>query len=477
MHIADRDQRLPDLMGEWQAAMSQRTGRVCSTWCNHFLGQTIFYTSDPRNIQALLATSFADYDLGVSRANNLAATLGHDIFTQDGRDWERSRALLRPNFARDQVSDLELEERHVRAMFRAIGPVNAGGWTPELDMQRLFFRLTIDSATEFLFGESVDSQNLGAAGEGESTFSRHFDSAQKHLAQRLRLGDWYWLHNPADFRRDNGVVQDFLQPYVDRAIREADAEAAAEKTPAETAQYAPERERYVFMKALARQTRDPHEIRSQLLNILLAGRDTTASLLSWTVHQLLRHPDVFTSLRAAVIAEFGPASNSRPITFAGLKACAPLQHVLAETLRLWPVVPFNVRRSNKPTTLPRGGGPHGDAPVFVPAGTDVRYSAYTTQRRTDLWGPDAAHFRPDRFRERRPAGSAWNYLPFNGGPRICIGQQFALTEAAYVVVRLLQRFDVWEPGVDELVGRVRSNVSLTNCPGKPVRLRLHEAQE
>jgi hypothetical protein len=71
--------------------------------------------------------------------------------------WEHSRALLRPQFAREQVSDLDLEERHVKDMMRVI-PMGRDGWTDVFDIKTLFFRLTLDSATEFLFGESVDSQ-------------------------------------------------------------------------------------------------------------------------------------------------------------------------------------------------------------------------------------------------------------------------------------------------------------------------------
>ena len=95
-------------------------------------------------------------------------------------------------------------------------------------------------------------------------------------------------------------------------------------------------------------------------------------------------------------------------------------------------------------------------------------------RRKDLWGEDADKFRPERFVGRR---QGWEYLPFNGGPRICIGQQFALTEASYVVVRLLQRFDSISARPEELEGPVRSNLTLTSCPGRPVTLRLREAKK
>lgn len=367
---------------------------------------------------------------------------------------------------RDQVSDLELEERHVQDLFNVM-PVQNDGWTKETDIQTLFFRLTIDSACEFLFGESVDSQIKEAHNGQPGHFAKHFDSAMMHLAKRFRFGDNYWLHNPKSFREDNKVINDFMQHYVDLALKKGTEEKKVEEGHGK-------KQKYVFLEALAEQTRDPVELRAQLLNILLAGRDTTASLLSWLFHEMLRNPHVFTKLRQTVIDTFGTYEDPQEISFATLKGCQYLQHCLNETMRLWPIVPGNGRRSNKATVLPRGGGPDGESPIYVKADTEVNYSVHVMQRRKDLWGEDAEKFIPERFQGRKPG---WEYLPFNGGPRICIGQQFALTEASYVVVRMLQKFDKIEPGKYELQGESLSNLNLTNCPAKPVTCRLHEAKD
>lgn len=270
---------------------------------------------------------------------------------------------MQPNFVRDQISDLELEEHHVQNLLKAIGPVQADGWTAETEIQTLFFRLTIDSATEFLFGESVESQINeipGAASQKsgrEKSFTHHFDSAQMHMAMRFRLGDIYWMHNPREYKENNKVVNDFVAHYVDRALRGTLSETKMEE--------GTRKERYVFLEAVAQQTRDPYELRSQLLNILLAGRDTTASLLSWLFHQLLRNPEVFSKLRTTVVETFGTYEDPRDVTFASLKGCQYLQYCLNETLRLWTVVPGNSRRSRKATTLPRGGGPDGESPIYL----------------------------------------------------------------------------------------------------------------
>jgi cytochrome P450 len=164
MMAADKASLFPDLLVKRERDMSELHGREVSTFKNYILFQDVYFTSDPKNIQALLATQFNDFGLGPARIGNMSQTLGSGIFTQDGKPWEHSRALLRPNFVRDQVSDLELEENHVQNMFKVM-PIQSDGWTAETNIQQLFFRLTIDSATEFLFGESVDSQ-LSEAGLG-----------------------------------------------------------------------------------------------------------------------------------------------------------------------------------------------------------------------------------------------------------------------------------------------------------------------
>lgn len=91
-------------------------------------------------------------------------------------------------------------------------------------------------------------------------------------------------------------------------------------------------------------------------------------------------------------------------------------------------------------------------------------------RRKDLWGDDASEFKPERWEKRR---TGWEYLPFNGGPRICIGQQFALTEVAYVIIRCVQRIEAIDGSE---MGPVRHGLSLTNCPRDGVNIKLRFAE-
>lgn len=107
-------------------------------------------------------------------------------------------------------------------------------------------------------------------------------------------------------------------------------------------------------------------------------------------------------------------------------------------LRLHPVFPQMNRVALNDTTLPVGGGSDGSSPIHIPAGTMFDTSWYVLHRLSSIWGPDAEIFKPERWNTFKPG--AWEYVPFGGGPRGCVGRTKALTEASYVIVRVLQSF-------------------------------------
>jgi len=442
----------------------------------------VISTEDPQNIQAILATKFKDFETGELRAKQFGTLLGRSIFTSDGPFWEHSRALFRPQFTRDNINDLEATEKSVELLFKAL-PCNEDGWTDEVDLMPMFFRFTMDTAVEFLFGATLESQlesipnhlrdpsdelNIKTRnGSDESmSFAEAMTSAQEALSYRIRMQGLYWLINTPRQHQAIRSVRAFLEPFVQTAISSRSLSKPPITSPALNA----EKERYNLLHALANDIDDSTELRDQLLALFVAGRDTTASLLSWLFILLSQHPHTLSTLRAEILTAF---PNKDHITFSSLKACRYLQHVLSETLRLFPVVPLNNRRAAVDTVLPVGGGPNGTAPIAIPKGTSVNYSVYSMHRRVDLWGADAEEFRPERWEGRK---SDWSFLPFNGGPRICLGQQYALTEAGYLVVRLLQRFDVVEP-VDRALHwkNTRKGLGLTMSPRDGVRGRLRRS--
>lgn len=246
---------------------------------------------------------------------------------------------------------------------RHVGP---DGWTSLVDLQPMFFRLTLDSATEFLFGESVNSQlEDHQPSSNDVGFANAFDKAQYTLAIGARLGPHYKYSHTSEFKRMVKSVHEFVDYFVQKAL----AEGASEKKSTDEG-------RYVFLKALAKDTQDPEELRSELLNILLAGRDTTASTLGFFFYTMAdsRYSHIYQRLRTIILDEFGTYSNPKDITFEKMKSCQYLQWCLNEILRLYPAVPMNVRTAQVDTTLPVGGGKDGQSPIFVKAGQDIAYS-------------------------------------------------------------------------------------------------------
>lgn len=229
-----------------------------------------------------------------------------------------------------------------------------------------------------------------------------------------------------------------MTPYIEQTLA---------LTPEELEKLSKSDKEFTFLHNIALFSRDPKVIRDQIMAVLLAGRDTTAATLSWTIYELANYPKVWTKLRKVVLEKVGP---TRSPTYDDIKGMAYLTHAINETLRLYPAVPYNIRSCRKhhrdllhksqltiivveDSTLT---SPADQPEIACLKGNHVIYSTYAMQRRRDLYPPvsdtfaDPGIYSPDRWENWTPR--PWQYVPFNGGPRICIGQNFALTEIAFV---------------------------------------------
>ena len=416
-------------------------------------------TKDPENIKAILATQFQDFGLGKRHAQ-FRPLLGDGIFTLDGEGWKHSRSMLRPQFAREQIEHVQILEPHVQRLLSHVRSYKG----KEFDIQPYLFRLTVDSATEFLFGESVETlvDDFDPSDENRQLkrdFATAFDNAQRVLASRAVVQYLYFLIGGSKFKNWIRIAHKFVDNCVDKVLKTT-----------------PEEERkiqgYVFLHELAKTTSNRLVLRDQLLNILLAGRDTTAGLLSFTLLELAHNPLIWMNVRAEIERTFGVGENSRvnEINFESLKRCEYLKAVINESLRLHPSVPLNFRIATKDTTLPRGGGKDGNQRVYIKKGQTVNYAVSSLQRDTKYYGKDAEIYRPERWLLDETKGLGWAYLPFNGGPRICLGQQFALTEASYVLTRILQEFSSIKVMGNEYPPRTNSQLTARSFKGVLISL-------
>ncbi|KAJ7614903.1 cytochrome P450 [Roridomyces roridus] len=413
-----------------------------------FLFKTRLFTAEPDHLRVILATEFNSFEKGPEFRDAHEPLLGTGVFAADGEMWKFHRQMTRPFFHRERISDFDLFESladkavtQIKARLREGYPV---------DMQDMVARFTLDAATSFMFARDMQSiaapmpypHYVPSSTTATATIKPHavaaaFRDAQLVTASRYRLGEHWPL---SEFWKDEltgpvKIIHEYLDPILEEAIakKRAEEREGKGKTADEAAQ-----EGQTLLDHLLTFTEDRTILRDEILSISVAGRDTTASLLSFTLYMLSQNPHILSKLRSEILRIVGP---SRRPTFADFRDLKYLRAVLNETLRLYPAVPLNARTPLYPTVLqPKNGG----RPIYIPAGTRTLVNKIVMHRRTDLWGPDALTYDPDRFLDERLhkylIPNPFIFLPFSAGPRICLGQQFAYHEASFFLVALLQTF-------------------------------------
>ncbi|KAG9251383.1 cytochrome P450 alkane hydroxylase-like protein [Emericellopsis atlantica] len=398
--------------------MFDDTGSNVNTIGHYVLGKKSYWTRDADNIKAILHSSFQDWGLPPARKATFDACLGGGIFGVDGAEWEHSRAMLKPSFNKTQMSDTATLEKHAQKLITRIPDGE------EVDLANLFPLLTMDVGTEMLFGESVDSLSISELKQA-TEFTHCFDYIVHTISKHMSLPFLTRLPDPK-LKLCVDFVNRFAEGVVDQTMSSEEKTSAGGK------------KKYIFPTELAKMGLSQKQIQIEVINIMFAGRDTTAALLSLIWWYLAKRPDIVSKIRN----ELEPLGSRAPTT-EEVKKLHYLKNVVNEVLRLHPINPLNSRTAIRDTTLPRGGGPDGQSPVFIRKGQQVMFTSSGLQRRPDLYGNDVMELKPERWNTLKP--TAFEYIPFGGGPRICPGQHLALLEASYFTVRLLQEFQSVEP--------------------------------
>ena len=392
---------------------------------------SMIYTIEPQNLQAIFSTDFASWGVQPMRLFAFKPFVGEGIMCTDGEAWKLSRNLIKPTFARAQIADLHLAA-FAALVQKFLDLIPRDDST--VDLQPLFGRLALDSSTEFLFGEAVGSLTPGALSSDAHGFLKAYNYGQLVVGKRLHLPKWNFLTRDKRFWDSCRIAQDFVDAYITRARRIVgdQSESGKGKKP----------QRYILAQELVERTTDVNNIRNQLLNVFLPAHEASGVALTNVFFNLARNPRVYEKLRVEILAA---GEDRADWTFERLKSLKYLQYVISETFRLNPAIGTNTRMALRDTILPTGGGGGGGSPadgppspVYVRKGDTVTVSFYALHRRPDLFGEDATAFRPERWESLRPP--PWSYLTFGGGPRVCPGQNLALTEVAYTIVRILQTF-------------------------------------
>jgi cytochrome P450 len=394
-------------------------------------GSKIMETAEPQNCKAVLVTKSRDYQVSENRLRAFRSVTGINTLTTNGLEWEHSRNMLKPQFSKALLNNLESVELELDILWAAIerNDISGEGWTDELDISPLLYRFVTDASSDFLFGESIGSQkayleedSLGCGSQmashakrvGGEEFTHAYDYCTNAVNLRMRLQLPGFILNTREFRRNRQILRSLPDKYIEKALAGEHIRDGA---------------KYDLLSTLVEQTRDVTELKDQALAIFNAGRDAEGTLLHWTLLLLGQYPRVFQKLRAIVLQAFPPDDSSirDPVK---LRACQYLQYVLQESLRIYTPVPINSREATKDTVLPVGGGPDGSRPLAVRKGQLILMHTHAMHRRKDLWGKDALEFRPERWDDwPRIAQDGAMFAPFSAGPRNCIGRRYHATGA------------------------------------------------
>ncbi|PON26009.1 cytochrome P450 [Trichoderma gamsii] len=391
----------------------------------------VLITRDPEQIKAILATKFPDFGHGPMWHKLWYPFLGDGIFGVDGQLWHDSRGMIRPMFSKDRLRNLAIFDA---CTDKLVSKIPSSGAT--VDLKDLFYRWSLDTTTEFLLGENAGSLEFP-------------------IAPLVPKGDYY---------RGIKRIEQFIEPIIARTLAIC---------PTRLQELSKSYMEFSFLHSIALYTRDPKLIRDQIMSVLFAGRDTTAATLSWAMYELSNYPVMWTKLRKEILHKLGPQATP---TYEILKDLTYLKNVLNETLRLHPAVPLNMRQVLETTTIP---GRSGEADIVLLKGDSVTINVLGMHTCADLYPPTSEHFAdlkifsPERWEHWTP--KPWTYIPFSGGPRICIGQNFALTEMAFCLVRLAQQYEKIEYRGDWTAQKLQ--VDLIGTPALGVSLALYKPGE
>ena len=306
-----------------------------------------------------------------------------------------------------------------------------------IDIEACFSQLTLDVIGKAVFNYDFNSLNK------ESPVIQAVYTALKETEQRATDLLPYWkipLFCLFDERQQKAaaavkIIRDTTNDLIEQCKRMVQEEEERGALIEADEDYVDDKDPSILRFLIAaRDEVSSTQLRDDLLSMLVAGHETTGSVLTWTIYLLLQNPQCMSK----AIAEVDEALGSRVTpTLEDLKKCPYTLRCINESMRLYPHPPVLIRRALMDDYLPGG--------QFVPKGQDVIVSVYNIHHSSEVWEEPEA-FKPERFSLDAAVPNEQNtdfkFIPFSGGPRKCIGDQFALMEAHVALIVLLREIDV-----------------------------------
>ncbi len=370
-----------------------------------------YLVNHPDDIQHVLQTNNRNYRREGYGNQVIKLVTGLNLLTSDGEYWLQQRRLMAPAFHRQRITDFgTVMAEAAQGMLARWEPTQAaGGW---IDAHREMMRVTLEIVGRALFSIDLSGET--------NTLGQAFLEGMDYLNYRLNhLFAWpLFFPTPRNIRLRRALA------LMDQIIQEIIAERR---------QNGSEREDLLAMLLGARyeetgQGMTDEQLQHEIGILIGAGHETTANALTWTFYLLSENPEA----EQALHNELDEQLQGRAPAVTDLPALPYTRMVIEEAMRLYP--PAWILTSREAVAADQIAG------YTVPAGASLFISPYVTHRDPRFW-PDPEHFDPDRFApEAVAARPRFAYLPFGGGPRKCIGADFALTEAQLILAAIAQRY-------------------------------------
>ena len=373
----------------------------------------VYLVNHPDYLRPVLAQGYERFSKRTIDYLVLAQVMGNGLVSNDGPHWVKQRRLMQPMFASRNINRFDETINSLTSTMMDDWNTRAGGEVFHVDreMHRLAFRIV--GAT--LFGSDIDRHSEEVARILEVVNLR-----PQELRAIMTLHSWIPTPHNLKWKRAKKRLDAIVY-----AMIEARRRAGAGRTDGGD----------LLDRLLAARDEetgegmDETQMRDEVVTLLLAGHETSANALAWTLYLLDANPAV----EARLAEELAARLNGAPATAADLPRIPYLKQVVQESMRLYPPVWAYARRSEHEVEF----GGH-----LLPADSYIGVVPWALHRHPDFW-PDAERFDPDRFEAKRGAGRhSYCYLPFAAGPRTCIGAGFAMLETQLVLAQILQRFRV-----------------------------------
>ncbi|KAI7951134.1 hypothetical protein MJO29_009808 [Puccinia striiformis f. sp. tritici] len=455
--------QLPTVIKNRARSLEEMTMRGLKYGPGHAItvpGVRMIDVSKPEWLEYIQKTNFDNYVKGPLFRNCMYDVFGDGIFVSDGQMWKRARHATSTIFTLKTFKTIIVPSSNKSMDELSQVLTSIAGRNHPIDFCDLFFRFTLDSFVHMTFGKDLGLLGIGYEDKGSNPFSVAFDYAQDQVDFRFVMPIGWRLIERLNIRSMGkrmkvscGVLDDYAYSLIDERMSNLTSDPKKEK----------QATIHTDLLGLFMNARDERggdlgrtELRDTTLNLIIAGRDTTAEVLSWSFFHLLMNEDLVLRIREEASGILG---EEKRVTYENYKQFILAYAIVHETLRLHPSVPKDLKCVASDDQIP--GGPR------VEAGDMVRWSDWQMGRDASIWGPDCGEFKPDRWIDDEKGSikqfGPYKFHAFNAGPRICLGMNLAIYQAVKVIVETFMSFELeFAPGWLENVPKSESIEGITS---------------